>query len=172
MVRLTTESALWPKPRRRISSTSSTAAEATLLNARTIQLSANKTTVTTVRTPKRSMAGPQSKLKDAPSRVGPEVHLAKTDALEIEVLQQGFGDEADADTSGGQGRNHGDSRKDHIDPAVIKRNSGNEGLRLQRLLECFAQLDANLWERVIRLISKVMSLLTQFGTELCCHLML
>ncbi len=69
MVRLTTESALWPKPRIRISNTSSNAAEATLLNARTIQLSANKTTETTVRTPKRSIAGPQSKLKEALSRV-------------------------------------------------------------------------------------------------------
>lgn len=97
-----------------------------------------------MRTPKRSIAGPQSKLKDAPTRVGPEVHLAKTEALEIEVLQQGFGDQADADTAGGQGRNHGDCRKDHIDPAVIKRDSGNDGLRRECLLECFAQLDANL----------------------------
>ena len=118
----------------RISNTSSIVAEATLLNARTIQLSANKTTEITVRTPKRSIAGPQSRLKEAPARVGPEGHLAKTDALEIEVLQQGFGDEADADTAGGQGRNHGDGGKDHIDPAIIKRESGNEGLRRERLL--------------------------------------
>ena len=69
MARLTTESALWPKPRVSVTQTSSAIVPATWLITSVTRPSSSATTVRTMRLPRRSMSLPTPAQNSAPAIV-------------------------------------------------------------------------------------------------------
>ena len=81
MARLTTDSALWPKPRVSVTSTSSASAPLAWLMPSTVSPSASAVTVSTMRLPTRSISRPTPMQKSAPTSVATRLICAKATRL-------------------------------------------------------------------------------------------